>query len=133
MGDMLEASFLNPNQWHCHGIIVNDCPIHLSPDPSLATHTIYSPQDEMCIPMQLKGIVLFFTSHFPTNHELELQMDRTYLIWRFGPKCSSVQRTGRQNNPWVYRHWPPKKCPHHRCLGENLQLCAISCLHSRWA
>jgi hypothetical protein len=34
MGDMLNSSLLNPNQLWSFGIIVDDCPLHLAPDPS---------------------------------------------------------------------------------------------------
>jgi hypothetical protein len=71
MGDMLKSSLLTPNQLWNFGIIVDDCPIHLAPDPSLATHSIYSPHDELCIPLQFKGIISCFTSWYPTTNELE--------------------------------------------------------------
>jgi hypothetical protein len=48
MGDMLKSYLLTPNQLRHFGIIVDDCPIHLAPDPSL-----FSPHDELRIPLQL--------------------------------------------------------------------------------
>lgn len=71
MGDMLKSSLLTPNQLWNFGIIVDDCPIHLAPDPSLATHSIYSRHDELCIPLQFKGIISCFTSRYPTTNERE--------------------------------------------------------------
>ena len=43
MGSNLGTSYLNPNQIRYHGVIVDDIPRHLAPDPSLATHSIYIP------------------------------------------------------------------------------------------
>jgi hypothetical protein len=71
MGDMLNSSLLTPNQLRSFGIIVDDCPLHLAPDPSRATHSIYSPHDEFRIPLQLKGVISHFTSRCPTTIELE--------------------------------------------------------------
>jgi hypothetical protein len=43
MGDYLDNALLCPNQISSHGVIVDDVPKHLSPDPSIATHSIYFP------------------------------------------------------------------------------------------
>jgi hypothetical protein len=68
---MLNSSLLTHNQLQSFGIIIDDCPLHLAPDPSHATHPIYSPHDEFCIPLQLKGVISYFTSRCPTTIELE--------------------------------------------------------------
>lgn len=57
LGDMMEHTLMNPNQLRANGIIVNDVPVHLATDPSKATHSIYVIQDDLVIPLTLKGIV----------------------------------------------------------------------------
>ncbi len=39
LGDYLSYSLLCPNQLRDHGIILDDVPQHLAPDPRLATHS----------------------------------------------------------------------------------------------
>ena len=63
MGDTLQSSYLNPNQMRCHGVIVDDIPRHLAPNPSTATHSIYVPSLNLHIPLSLDGII----SYFPTQ------------------------------------------------------------------
>jgi hypothetical protein len=51
--------------------VVDDCPRHISPDPSKATHSIYIPQHNLRIPLRLKGVLSYFEMRFPTVVELE--------------------------------------------------------------
>ena len=50
VGDQVEASLLCPNQMRVHGVVVDNCPIHLSPNCS-STHSIYVPEHDLCIPL----------------------------------------------------------------------------------
>jgi hypothetical protein len=70
MGDTLPASLISPFQLQSHGIIVDDCPKHLSPNPSHTSHLIYIPKVDLRIPLQLQGVVSCFPTHFPSNYEL---------------------------------------------------------------
>jgi hypothetical protein len=47
LGDDFQTSLINPNQLQSHGIIVDDCPKHLAPNPSEATHSIYVPHHNL--------------------------------------------------------------------------------------
>jgi hypothetical protein len=49
-----------------NGIGVDDTPVHFSQD-GLSTHSIYVPELDLHIPLQLDGIVLFFTN-VPETH-----------------------------------------------------------------
>jgi hypothetical protein len=40
---------MHPNQLRTNGVIVNDVPVHLAPDPSKATHSIYIVKDDLVI------------------------------------------------------------------------------------
>jgi hypothetical protein len=71
LGDHLSYSLLCPNQLRHHGIIVNDVLVHLSPNPTEASHSIYIPEDELRIPLQLKGVISYFDTRRPSTQELE--------------------------------------------------------------
>jgi hypothetical protein len=71
IGDDLPATLINPNQLRSHGIIVDDCPKHLAPDPAKATHSIFVPQHNLSIPLQMKGVLSCFPTRYPTTQELE--------------------------------------------------------------
>ncbi len=68
-GDQLEHILLNPNQMRMHDIIVEDTPKHLSRGKS--SHSIYTEDQCVHIPLQLHGIISFFSVRTPTMHELE--------------------------------------------------------------
>jgi hypothetical protein len=48
---------MHPNQLRTNGVIVNDVPVHLAPDPSKATHSIYIVKDDLVILLTLKGMI----------------------------------------------------------------------------
>jgi hypothetical protein len=47
LGHDFQISLINPSQLRSHGIIVDDCPKHLAPSPSEATHSIYVPHHNL--------------------------------------------------------------------------------------
>jgi hypothetical protein len=53
-GNDLPNFLLNPNQMWLNGLIVDDCPLSLSPDKS-STHSIHCPEDDVIIPLHLTG------------------------------------------------------------------------------
>jgi len=71
MGESLAVSYLNPNQLRHNGVIVDNIPKHLAPDPNKATHSLYFPQHDLRIPLQLKGVISRLPIHYPSSHELE--------------------------------------------------------------
>jgi hypothetical protein len=69
--EQLERCLLCPNQLRANEIEVNDCPFmflppHLHSDHS---HTIITPQ--LRIPLQLNGVISYFTCRKPTVAEIE--------------------------------------------------------------
>ncbi len=62
VGEELTLPLINPNQLRTNGVIVDDCPRHLPPDPSIATHSIFVPEHNLPIPLKLKGIFSCFTT-----------------------------------------------------------------------
>ena len=52
LGDKLENSLLCPNQLQAHGVVVDDVPLHLSTDEKVM-HSLYFPEQHVCIPLQL--------------------------------------------------------------------------------
>jgi hypothetical protein len=69
--DALPVMLLNPNQMRSHGLIVNDAPIHLAPDPDTAMHSIYIPQYDWWIPKQLNGVASCLPVWYPTLKEMK--------------------------------------------------------------
>jgi hypothetical protein len=67
----LHTTLLNPNQMRKNGIIVDDIPKHLAHNPDMATHSIYIPSHDLCIPLRLKGIISGLHSRYPSIHEVE--------------------------------------------------------------
>jgi hypothetical protein len=51
MGDKMKNTLLCPNQLRSNGIIVDECPKHLAPVENPSSHSIYSVQDELRIPL----------------------------------------------------------------------------------
>jgi hypothetical protein len=71
LGETLENSLLSPNQLRAYGIIVDDIPKHLAPDPNKATQSIRTQDDDFRIPLIMHGVISAFHSRHPTSKELE--------------------------------------------------------------
>lgn len=65
-----DPSLINPNQLRANNIKVDDCPIHLSLDHS-STHSITFPEQEVTIPLELKGVILYFHTRLPSTEEID--------------------------------------------------------------
>jgi hypothetical protein len=70
LGDQIQASLLYPNQLRAHGIMVYDIPKHLATPDRPSNYFIYCPDDELNIPVSLRGIISYFNSRTPTQEEL---------------------------------------------------------------
>jgi hypothetical protein len=51
-------------------LIVDDCPILLSHNKS-STHSIIHPEEDFTIPLELHGIISYFTTRKPTAEEMD--------------------------------------------------------------
>jgi hypothetical protein len=69
--NMISYSLICPNQLRHNGVIVDDIPRHLSSDHDKATHSIYVPDENFRIPLEMRGVVLLFHTRQPTAEELE--------------------------------------------------------------
>jgi hypothetical protein len=69
LGDAHENSLICPNQLRCNGIMVDECPRHLA-NGSKTTHSIHVHEDEMTIPLEMDGVISYFSCHKPTKQEL---------------------------------------------------------------
>jgi hypothetical protein len=67
-GNRLDHTLICPNQLHSFGIVVDDTPKQFSPK---STHSIEVPGDNLTIPLEMNGVVLYFSSHKPSEDELE--------------------------------------------------------------
>jgi hypothetical protein len=54
-----------------NGIIVDDIPKHLAPDPKAATYSIYVPEQDLRIPLKLKGKISGLHTRYPSEQEVE--------------------------------------------------------------
>jgi hypothetical protein len=68
-GDEMPNTLLNPNQLRSHGVIVDDCPIHLSPDKR-STHSLYFPDEQVRLPLELHGCISYLPTRLPTMDEI---------------------------------------------------------------
>ena len=63
------GSLLCPNQLHCNGVRVNDCPKHLR--LGLTTrHSIISKEDDLKIPLEMDGTISYFKTHVSTKAKI---------------------------------------------------------------
>jgi hypothetical protein len=67
-GKDLTHILLNQNQMHAHGLVVNNCPKHLSKGKS--THSIKVQGQDYSISLKLHGIMSYFDVQTPTKDEL---------------------------------------------------------------
>jgi len=67
----LDHSLLNPNQMRVNGVIVDDCPRHLSDPSKPSSHSIYFPEQDVRIPLEMGGIISRFSTRRPISDELE--------------------------------------------------------------
>jgi len=71
LGNQMKNSLICPNQLRANGLIVEDCPKHLAPRDKPSSHSIFVPEDNLTIPLQLKGVTSYFTTRTPTINEVE--------------------------------------------------------------
>jgi hypothetical protein len=71
LGEYLDYTLLCPNQLRHYGITVDDVPRHLAPNPDIATHSIFIPEDQITIPLEMLGVISCFQTRTPTPEEIE--------------------------------------------------------------
>jgi hypothetical protein len=71
MGEQMQNTLICPNQLRANGIIVDECPKHLSPPDNPSSHSMYSNEHDFKIPLSLKGVTSCFQTRTPTNFEVE--------------------------------------------------------------
>jgi hypothetical protein len=68
-GDCLDHTLICPEQLRSFGIVVDDTPKQFSPK---LTHSIEVPGDNLTIvPLEMNGVVSYYSSHKPSKDELE--------------------------------------------------------------
>jgi hypothetical protein len=81
--NQLPNILLNPNQMRSQGLIVEDCPKHLSRGKS--THSIIVKDENLVIPLRLHGVMSYFNVRAPMVHEIDqclnVQMTQEYVEW----------------------------------------------------
>jgi hypothetical protein len=72
LGADVDHTFLCPNQLRYNGITVDDCPKHLAPKDKPSTHSIFSHEDQVHIPLRMAGTMSVFDMRTPTKEEIEI-------------------------------------------------------------
>lgn len=83
MGESIEHSLICPNQARTNGVIIDDVPKHLSPGGS-STHSIFFPEENVRLPLQLNGVISCFPTRYPSDQELndcKWLIMANYLPW----------------------------------------------------
>jgi len=70
LGDKLQHNLICPNQARYNGVVIDDVPRHLSHDGK-STHSIYFPDDNIQLPLKLRGIILYIDTRYPTQWEID--------------------------------------------------------------
>jgi hypothetical protein len=82
-GNKLPNILLNPNQMWSQGLTVDDCPKHLSRGKS--THSIIIEEENVIIPLRLRGIMSYFNVRIPSAEEIDqclnIQITPEHLEW----------------------------------------------------
>jgi hypothetical protein len=69
MGDTIEHTLICPNQLRHNGVVVDDVPRHLSHDGK-STHSLYFPDEQVRLPLRLKGVISYLETRLPTQDEI---------------------------------------------------------------
>jgi len=69
-GEDTPNSLFNPNQIRANGVVVDHCPTHLSPHKS-STHSIFFPEQDIRLPLELHGIISYLSIHKPTQLDIK--------------------------------------------------------------
>ncbi len=69
-GKESDNALLNPNQMRANGVLVDDCPISLSHDNS-STHSIYFPDENVRLPLEMHGCISYLPTRLPTKSEIK--------------------------------------------------------------
>ena len=66
----MEVNLIPPFIMRLNGIEVNECPKFMSTNPSLSDHSIYFPEDNLRLPLQLRGIVSYIPTRAPDEDDM---------------------------------------------------------------
>jgi hypothetical protein len=84
LGNQMKNSLICPNQLRANGLVVEDCPRHLAPRDNPSSHSIFAPEDNLIIPLQLRGVTSYFTTRTPTISEVEHVSGYIYQVTKIG-------------------------------------------------
>ena len=98
-GDRMDHVLLCPNQMRSHGIVVDDCPRHLSLNRS-STHSLFVPSCDVRIPLHLRGVMSCFDCFYPSDDDLETgtHIELTSATIEWDPYSLSFAETEARSN-----------------------------------
>lgn len=125
MGDKVKSTLICPNQLCSNGIIVDDVPVHLAPEGRASTHSIICTDDNLSIPMSLKGVISCFPTRTQTP-DILLTCKRVVLTDEnsWDPHSESFQE--QEENHQNRSRWDYQAPPRHICSMEYTTMHDIS-------
>ena len=66
----MEMNLIPPFIMRLNGLEVNECPKFMSNNPSIENHSIYFPEDNIRLPLQLRGIVSYLPTRAPDEDDM---------------------------------------------------------------
>ena len=67
----MKASLIPPFMMRLAGIEINECPKFMARNPTIQHHSIYFPEDDIRIPLQIYGIISYIPVRKPTDEEID--------------------------------------------------------------
>ena len=98
-GERMAHTLLCPNQLRAYGVTVDDTPTQYN---RASTHSLHIPDSELCIPLELDGIISGFTTRAPTprklnNTELHIEMSSD-MPWNPNSKAFGSAEDNAKDN-----------------------------------
>ena len=75
----MEVNLIPPIMMRLAGLIVDECPKFLAPQPSETNHSVYFPQHDIRLHFHIEGIISYLPTRIPSNKELK-EEEGGYLL-----------------------------------------------------
>jgi hypothetical protein len=67
----MDHNLIPPFQMRVNGVVINECPKFLSPQPTDETYSLFFPSDDIRLPLSIIGSTSFLHTRKPTRYEYE--------------------------------------------------------------
>ena len=102
----IDYDLIPPFMMRSDGVVIKDVPITHCEDPSFDDHSITIYRSDLCIALQLNGVLSFFHMRVPSERELH-ECDKIFLTpdssdWN--PHCQSYELNERSMLDFEGKH-----------------------------